>query len=157
MFARLCLPILRTAVLRTRCTPIRLPLARLTSPLVQIRSFSSSNVVLARRTKKDEVDVNSSESYDDQEEADEEDEDTEQVRRRLRGIAIGCSFPYCRPNKRRSERVSSNTNYQKVWSNRLMIGENVEFELLGYRIILKHLASLRLDLICSAGTGIGRR
>ncbi|CAF0839910.1 unnamed protein product [Rotaria sordida] len=26
----------------------------------------------------------------------------------------------------------------------------------GYRIIIRHLASLRLDLICSAGTGIGR-
>ncbi|CAF4774871.1 unnamed protein product, partial [Rotaria magnacalcarata] len=25
-----------------------------------------------------------------------------------------------------------------------------------YRIIIRHLASLRLDLICSAGTGIGR-
>ncbi|CAF2520560.1 unnamed protein product [Rotaria sp. Silwood2] len=26
----------------------------------------------------------------------------------------------------------------------------------GYRVIIRHLASLRLDLICSAGTGIGR-
>ena len=61
--------------------------------MAPIRSFASSTVVYARRTKKDDIDLNNSETYDDQEEADEEEEDTDQVRCGLHGIAIGFFFP----------------------------------------------------------------
>ena len=62
-----------------------------------------------------------------------------------------------RTNRRKFGSISNNTTYLKV---RLTLSaarhSHLNFDL-GYRLIIKHLASLRLDLICSAGTGIGRR
>lgn len=63
---------------------------------------------------------------------------------------------HSRTNKKRFEQRFRTTICPKVEPVlHVFVSNWISFS--GYRIIVKHLASLRLDLICSAGTGLGRR
>lgn len=128
----------------------------------QSRSFSSSVIVHARRRDKIDGTIkgDSNNEEEEEEEANDEDNDDSEQVRWLPNYSTITDSPIdslsSRLNKRKSKIVFNSTNYQKVEINVINLYREMIFYV-GYRIIIRHIASLRLDLVCAAGTGIGRR